>query len=246
MKKKKNLKKLLCAGHVDYTNQDFKIGKYDMPYVRCDADDVDVDFIALYSQPSTYHKTDKTAVSFMEYDINFDGLYGLWNGIEYGVKDIIDFFKERFDGIRLFIAPDLSKLGDLEGEWIIAQQFRQRVISVFLTIEFKAKVIPLVSACSEEYISRSIEGMEKCSIVAFNSKGALADFKQKEILKKTVDYCVNNMRLKKIIVYTVSPKVEVINEIFMNAIEKGIEIIIPNNILLERNKVKAVNKNGRK
>ena len=35
MKKKKNLKKLLNLGLLDYTNLTPKYGKLDMPYIRC-------------------------------------------------------------------------------------------------------------------------------------------------------------------------------------------------------------------
>ena len=47
MKKKKNLRKLLTLGHLDYTNQTFKIGDYDLPYIECE-DDIEVDYLALY------------------------------------------------------------------------------------------------------------------------------------------------------------------------------------------------------
>ena len=88
MKKKKNLKKLLNLGLLDYTNLTPKYGELDMPYIRCRAIP-EIDFLATYSQPSTYFYSQNTCVSFFEYDIYFDGLYGLWNAIYYGIGDFI-------------------------------------------------------------------------------------------------------------------------------------------------------------
>ena len=87
MRKKRNLKKLLNMGILDYTNLTPKLGDLDMPYVCCDGIP-NIDYLATYSQPSTYFCSQNTAVSFFEYDIYFDGLYGLWNAIYYGIAEL--------------------------------------------------------------------------------------------------------------------------------------------------------------
>ena len=43
-------------------------------------------------------QTGKNVLS-AEYDVVFDGLYGLWNAIYYGVKELQEFYVERFHGI---------------------------------------------------------------------------------------------------------------------------------------------------
>ena len=68
MKRKKNLKKLLNLSLLDYTNITPKYGELDMPYVRC-KEIPQIDYLASYSQPSTYFKTERTCVSFFEYDL---------------------------------------------------------------------------------------------------------------------------------------------------------------------------------
>ena len=109
MRRKKNLKKLLNLGLLDYTNLTPKIGEMDMPYIRCQTIPT-LDYLATYSQPSTYFRTSNTAVSFFEYDVFFDGLYGLWSAIYYGIAELQDFYRERFHGVRCFIAPDFFKV----------------------------------------------------------------------------------------------------------------------------------------
>lgn len=239
MRRKKNLKKLLNLGILDYTNTTFKIGDLDMPYVRCGVIP-EIDFLATYSQPGTYFKTQNTCVSFFEYDERFDGLYGLWNGIYYGVKEIQDFFIDRFKDVRYFIAPDYSKCGDsLEAE-NAHRQLRSRIVSIWLTMNTHAVVIPLVS-CANAYSKKyMLDGMEDCVTVAFNAKGPMKDPKQmvifKDAIKHTVDYLPS---LKCIIVYSASPNKAKVNEIFKYAIEKGVRIQIPENILQIRNRLKG-------
>jgi len=234
MKRKKNLKKLLTLGHLDYTNQCYKITDYDLPYIEC-GEDIEVDYLALYGQPSTYNKTNHTAVCFMQYDIIFDGLYGLWNAIEYQSKELIDFYKERFKNVNIFIAPDYSKCGDVENIYNLYQEFKQRVVSVFLSLEFQAKVIPLVSSCTIDFIPYSVVGMENCQTVAFNAKCSTQNSIQKDIFVKTINYAVAYLKkLKHIIVYSDIADSNRVFSLFSYAIKKGVKVSIPDNILLSR------------
>lgn len=57
----------------------------------------------------------------------FDGLYGLWNAIYYGVKELQEFYLERFRGVKYFVAPDYSKCGDISEVENYHRQFRSRV-----------------------------------------------------------------------------------------------------------------------
>ena len=119
MRRKKNLKKLLNLGILDYTNLTPKYGELDMPYVYCSSVPR-IDYLATYSQPSTYFRTPNTAVSFFEYDVFFDGLYGLWNGIYYGITDIQDIDTKTRKNIsgtcRRFSARTIS----ISSSWITA------------------------------------------------------------------------------------------------------------------------------
>ena len=199
MRKKKNLKQLLNLGLLDYTNITTKIGDYDMPYVSCGIVPK-IDFLATYSNPGSYYKTQNTAVSFFEYDKYFDGLYGLWNGIYYGVKEIQDFYKERFKNVKYFIAPDYSKCGDSLEVDNIHRQMRMRISAIWLTMNTDGVVIPLVSCANELSKSYMLDGMEDCKTVAFNAKGAMGDPSQMVIFKDAIKHTVDHLNLESIVV----------------------------------------------
>ena len=82
MHSKINLDKLLNITLVNLTNKTKKEGVDDYPIVDCNCIP-DIDYLATYSQPSTYFQTHKTCLSFFEYDKYFDGKHGLFNAIYY-------------------------------------------------------------------------------------------------------------------------------------------------------------------
>ena len=237
MKKKKNLKKLLNLGFIDYTNITYKCGNLDMPYVRC-AKVPDIDYMATYSQPSTYFHSSRTCVTFFEYDEVFDGLYGLWNAIKYNVKELQDFYIERFQGVKYFVAPDFSKCGDVSQAENIHSQFMSRVASIWLTVKLNAIVIPLVSCANEIDMEYMLDGLEDCNVVAFNAKGAMGDPNQLEIFAKAIKYTINRLKnLQVIYVYAASPNIEKVRKIFADAIDAGIDVRVPDNMLQSRNRL---------
>ncbi len=244
MHKKKNLKKLLNLGFLDYTNLTFKYGELDMPYVRCKTIP-QIDYMATYSQPSTYFYSENTCVTFFEYDINFDGLYGLWNAIYYGIEELQEFYIERFQGIKYFVAPDYSKCGDAPEIENYHRQFKSRIVAIWLSMNLGAVVIPLVSCANEIGMKYMLDGMEECTIVAFNAKGPMGDPEQLEIFKKSIQYTVDHLRnLQVIIVYSASPNREKVLAIFKYAIEAGIDVQIPDNMLQMRNRLIGGESNG--
>lgn len=244
MKRRKNLKKLMNLNLVDYTNKTTKCGDLDMPYVSCNVIP-EIDYLASYSQPSTYFKTQNTAVSFFEFDIKFDGLYGLWNAIYYDVKELQEFYIERFKGVRYFIAPDMSKCGDISEEENRYRQFKMRISSIWLTLNTDGIVIPLVSCANKTGMKYMLDGMEDCVTVAFSIKGPLGDPVQLQIFTESIEYTVDHLpKLKAIIVYSASPNHERIRSIFQYAIDKGIFIQIPDNMLQSRNRLKGGDSNG--
>ena len=67
----KELKSLLNLNYLDLTNKTHKVGKYDLPSVKCPAI-YDIDYIALYKELRNYQKTPKTVISFYQFDKEFD------------------------------------------------------------------------------------------------------------------------------------------------------------------------------
>ncbi len=237
MKRKKNLKKLLNLSMLDYTNLTTKCGKMDMPYVKCNKIPA-IDYMALYNHPATYFYSSNTFVTFFEYDEFFDGLYGLWNAIYYGVKELQEFYLERFQGVRYFIAPDYSKCGDsLEAE-NVHRQLRSRIVSIWLTMNLNALVVPLVSCANAIEMEYILDGMEDCTVVAFNAKGAMGDPLQLKVFIEAIKYTVDRLtNLKTIFVYSASPNREKVLNIFKYAVNAGIDVQIPDNMLQTRNRL---------
>ncbi len=244
MKRKRNLKKLLNLQILDYTNLTVKIGELDMPYVRCRVIPK-IDYLATYSKPATYFHSANTAVCFFEYDVYFDGFYGLWNAIRYGIKELQEFYLERFHGVKWFIAPDYSKCGDIPEVMNYYSQFKSRITAVWLSMNCQAGVIPLVSCANEIGMKYMLDGMDDCSIVAFNAKGALGDPQQLPVFSNAIEYTIKRLSgLKSIIVYSSSPDIDKVRELFQSAIDAGIDVQIPDNLLQSRNRLLGGVANG--
>lgn len=246
MKEKKNLIKLLNLNFTKYTNQTYLVGKYDLPYVTC-SDVVNPDYLALYSETNNYFKTENTCICFYLYDNKFDGIKGIYNAIYYDDEKLLAKYKERFKGVKYAIAPDYSQCGDIPRYENIYRLAKARIVSNWLLLECNVLVIPNVTYANENYFDVMLDGMESTEVVAFSVKGLLRDLSEQELLLKAIKHTVDNLIfLKKIIVYSVSTSEEKVMSLFEYALSKGIGIIIPNNILKERNIInkKVVVSNG--
>ncbi len=238
---KKELKNLINMQYTDITNCMHKIGKYDMPQLYCEK--VNIDFLALYKETGLYHKTENTAVSFFEYDSTFDGIHGLWNAVYYNNKKLLSKFINKFAGVKYVIAPDYSHSEDMEKFENYYRFAKTRIISGWFLLELGIIVIPLITYACREDFEIMLLGLEQVETVCVSTKGCMNDKNAKQLLKDSIDYTVEHLpNLKSIIVYSVS-KDENINSLFVKAREKGIEIVVPNNTLRNRNLNKEV-RNG--
>ena len=235
MVEKKNLKKLINLNFTDLTNQTYLVGKYDLPYVTCSAI-VNPDYLALYSETNNYFKTENTCICFYLYDNKFDGIRGIYNAIYYGDEKLLAKYKERFKGVKYAFAPDYSQCGDIPTFENIYRIAKSSIVSNWLLLECNILVIPNVTYANENYFDVMLDGMENTEVVAFSVKELLREAAEKELLLKAIRYTVENLKLlKKIIVYSVSTSDEKVMSLFEYALSKGIKIVIPNNILKERN-----------
>lgn len=85
------------------------------------------------------------------------------------------------------------------------------------------------------------------NVVAFSIKGSIQSSIEKELLLKAIKYTVDNLKnLRKIVVYSVLNDDSEVLRIFDYAIVHDIKVIIPDNLLKNRNKVlKEARKNGK-
>lgn len=235
MVKKKNLKKLLNLNFMDLTNQTYSIGKYDLPYVRC-PEGVNPDYLALYSEVSNYQRTENTCVCFYQYDVVFDKIDGLFNAIYHKNDKLLKNYKERLNGVKFAIAPDYSQCGDVPKIENLYRLFKSRIVSLWLLLELDIIVIPNITYANENYFDVMLDGMENTEVVAFSVKGAIREPVERKLLEKAIKVTVDGLeKLKKIVVYSVSTDDRKVLDIFQYATSKGINVIIPNNILRERN-----------
>ena len=236
MRKMHNLRKLLNLNFLKYTNKTFSIGKKDLPALYCRTD-VYPDFLALYSEPGLYFKTDKTAVCFYEYDSEFDGIHGLYNAIKYDDKELLKFFKARFENVKFFISPDCSLLGDVQKVVNEERIFASRVDALWFIHELGAVVMPDISFPNEEYSEYTLDGLEKCETVAISTKGHMNSKKERKWLYEHIRIAVDKLpRLKAIVVYDGCGNDKNLEKVFSYAKAKNIKIIVPENTLKNCNR----------
>lgn len=126
---KKDIKRLLNLNFTDVSNKTYSVGEYDLPYIAAKITSYP-DYIALYRDKCDYQRTDRTCVSFYNYDSFFYGFDGIWNAIYYGRSDLKEFYRKRFAGVKYFVAPDYSLCGDINHIENLYRLFRARIRSV--------------------------------------------------------------------------------------------------------------------
>lgn len=220
---------------MDLTNRTYNCGKYDLPYIKC-PNIANPDYLALYSETFNYKKTNRTFVCFYQYDTKFDNINGVFEAIYYNDVKLLEKYKKRFKDVRYVIAPDYSEVGDIPRIENVYRLFKSRIIALWLWFECDVIVIPNITYASENYFDVMLDGMEDTEVVAFSVKGSIKEQSEKGLLQKAIKYTTDMLKqLKKIVVYSVSVDDKKVFELFEYASNKGIEIVIPNNILKERN-----------
>lgn len=230
------LKKRLNLNVLNLLNNTTTFGWLDIPKMYC-KNITEVDYIALYTEPGLYTKYPNTLISFYNYDIKFDNIGGLYNAIYYDDKKLLDKFKERFKDCTLFISPDYSECGDVHAIENLYRIYKARVVSIWLTMECDAIVIPNITYSNRKMFEYMLFGLEDVETVAFGTKGNVNDEEERLLLIDAIKYTVDHLsELKTIIVYSSCKKDETILEIFKYALDNNIKVIIPSNTLQLRNK----------
>lgn len=231
---RKDLKKLLNLSYLRLTNTTKAVGECDLPALACNTQ-VLPDYIALYNHPADYHRTPLTAVGFYLYDNEFDGRNGLFNSIYYDDGKRLEYFKKRFEGVKFFISPDMSQFGDvddIENHWRLRNS---RIVALWLAEELGAVVIPHITFPTLSSVDFALDGLEDCHVVAFSTKGYINDPIERQTLETAVRLTVDTLNLNAIVVYDVCAANDKAMDIFGYAVERGVEVTIPNNMLKERN-----------
>lgn len=220
-------------------------GEFDLPEMRCNTL-VLPDYLALSSQKCDFHRTLFTAITFFGYDDVIDGQRGLYNAIYYDNKRDLEKFKKRFQGVRFAISPDYSQCGDVDHIENIYRLKKSRIVSIWLNHEMNMIVIPLITFPNLKHLEQVLMGLKNCSVVAFSTKGYVNDIEERKILIEAVKRTVDYLDLKAIVVYDVCKDNQAVEKIFAYAIECGIKVVAPPNMLKSRNIALAEKRRRRK
>jgi hypothetical protein len=233
---KEELRKKLNLNVMELLNNTPNMGLFDLPSMYC-PDITSIDYIALYTEPGLYHKNPNTLIGFYNYDIKFDSIKGLFNAIYYNEEKLLNKFKKRFQGCTMFISPDYSLCGDIHTIENLYRIYKARVVSIWLTMECDAIVIPNITYSNKEIFEFMLLGLEECETVAFGTKGNIDDQEERLLLMNAIEYTVDHLKkLKTIVVYSSCRHDKTIYEVFKYALDNNIKVIIPNNTLQLRNK----------
>lgn len=240
LREDENMKKKLNLSFAKLTNRACCSENNELPEIRCNTN-VYPDYIALYTEPEKYNFTNQTAVSFYCYDDEFDGIHGLFNAIYFDDKNLLKKYKERFENVKYFISPDNSFFSDMHSPEKHYRLWKARIVSLWFSLELKAVVIPNITYGDRKDFDICFEGLEQSSVVAFSTKGYMRKEEDRELLRSAIQYAVDHLPLKAIVVYTVSGNRKNVLNLFRYAAQKGIKIIVPDNTLLDRNSLRVQN-----
>lgn len=240
----KDKKQQLNLNYLDIANKAICSGEFDMPTISCNTT-IYPDFLALDSEPGLFFKTPLTGVCFFRYDDKINGLNGLYNAIYYKDAERLHYYEEKFRGVKFIIDIDPSECGDIHRIENLYRIFQRRIVSIWFTVTLGAIVIPLISYSNESFFEDMLQGIqENCSVVAFSTKGSVKKNSERRLLEKAIVYAVDHLSLKTIVVYSACGDDQRIKDIFNYPISKGIQIVIPQNTLRERNQLSLGDKHG--
>lgn len=191
------------------------------------------DFLALDNEPGLFDKTPYTCVCFFKDDSNFDTIDGLYNAIIYKDIKLLEYYKNRYKGVKYFIPIDYSVYGDFDEEQILHNIKKEIITFLWFCFECNGVVFPLMTYGLEDTFDWCFEYIMKGSNVCVSLKGIM-DEPEKTLFKKALRVLVDTRLPKTLLVYTVASK-ESSDEILNYAISKGIPIIYVPNTLQERN-----------
>jgi len=226
----------LCLSYLTYTNKTHYGSSYEMPNTSYNGDLLP-DYLALYGDISDYKKTNNTFVCFYEYDNVFNNRNGLLSALLFNDKRLLLKFEERFKDVAGFISPDYSIYESMPKAIKIARTFESRIVSSYLVETFKKPCIPNISLTGVKDIDFVIDGIDNHSIIAMSLKGRLKEEQQRKEIKKCIKLICDCLDPKTIVFYNVCTNEKLVNEVISYPLSKNIIVVLPNNLLLERNKI---------
>lgn len=199
LKKPSDIKDVFGAFLVE--NAQFSKGKYDMPVVRSNVDELPT---SLFSYQKVGNKKlelpPRTALHFYSFDYIFDGEHGIWNSLVRGIEFVRGFNLKKLEGFDSIIAPDFSLYLDMPIAWQIWNVYRSRVV-VHALQELGYKVIVNVRWTDEASYEFCFEGIEEGSLVAVGSYGCSNRLADRKLFDAGLEELIRRINPAAIIVY---------------------------------------------
>ena len=182
-------------------NADFSKGKYDMPIVKSNIEELPT---SLFSYQKVGKKKmelpSRTALHFYVYDYIFDGEYGVWNALIRGTEFSRGFNLGKLEGFDYIIVPDYSLYLDMPIEWQIWNVYRSRVVAHALQ-ELGYRVIINVRWTDEASYEFCFEGIETGSVVSVGSYGCSKELADRKLFESGLEEMIRRIKPECIIIY---------------------------------------------
>ena len=191
------------------------------------------DFFALEHETGLYNKTPNTCVCWFRDDSHFDTIDGLYNAIIYKDIELLKYYKQRYQKVKMFASTDYSVYGDFDDETILHNIKKSIVVYLWLTFECNAIVFPLMTYGDESTLMWCFEHIIENSNVVVSIKG-VSRGENEELFKKALQVLIDTRKPKTLIVYSVSSD-EKSYSMLDYAAAKGVNIILVPNTLRTRN-----------
>lgn len=203
--KKSNLKKPSdikdVFGAFLLENAEFSKGKYDMPVVKTNIEELPTSVISYQKiGKKQIEIPSRTALHFYVYDYLFDGEFGIWNSLIRGVEFARGFNLSKLEGFDCIIAPDYSLYLDMPISWQIWNIYRSRVV-VYALQSLGYKVIVNARWTDESSYDFCFEGIEAGSIVAVGTHGCSKERVDRKIFDAGLEELIRRVKPKSIIIY---------------------------------------------
>ena len=195
-------------------NSDYQWGgKYEMPGIKAENINLqEINKLIPFSKPSRKHNINANDISdawihFYENDRVFECV---WNN----PNKYLDFFKQA----KGIISPDYSTYYTMPLAYQIGNICRNRALGSWFQ-QNGIKVIPNVSFGTEESYEFCCDGIEPGGVIAVGALGTLRKETDKKYFAKGVNFAVNKLHPKAIIVYGTAH-----DKIFDPIMEAGVEV----------------------
>lgn len=235
---KRNLKSNLNMYVADILNRTVCEGPYELPNITCRVNNLRLDYLTLYGHPKDYLHPMDVGVCFYQYDNVIDGINGLYESIVHHNERRLEYFRKRFEDIKVMIEPDYTLCGDAPFIENLTRIYKARIVLLFMVLEWDKIVIPNISFVDDRTKEACFCGINKGSVVAISAKGCLADKAQMKLFEQIIDTTIDRVNPSIVVLYTVTKDSKFLKRMVERLEQSGSVVIIPDNMLLRRNSKK--------